>query len=122
VDALGNPVYFQLSEGQEADSKYASKVLDEIEIRDSNILGDKGYDSDAILEYVKSRGGKPTIPPKANRKEQRECDWYLYKERHLVECFFNKLKNFRHIATRYDKLATVFAGFTCLACIVILIK
>lgn len=122
MDALGNPVYFQLSEGQEADSKYAPEVLDKIEIEGSNVLGDKGYDSDAILEYVRKRGGKPTIPPKANRKEQRECDWYLYKERHLVECFFNKLKNFRRIATRYDKLATVYAGFTCLACIVILIK
>lgn len=122
VDALGNPVFFELSEGQESDNNYAIPLMENVEIEGCNILGDKGYDSDKILDYIKSRMGNPVIPPKANRKKQRDCDYHLYKERHLVECFFNKLKNFRHIATRYDKLDFTYAGFVCLACICILIK
>jgi len=110
-------VYFTLSEGQESDSKYAIPVLTEVDIDGSDVLADKGYDADKIIDFIYENGGEPTIPSKANRLFQRMCDWWLYKERHLVECFFQKLKNYRRIATRYDKLASVFAGFVCIASI-----
>jgi transposase len=79
------------------------------------VLADKGYDSDKIIDFIYENGGEPTIPPKANRVIQRKCDWWLYKERHNVECFFQRLKNYRRIATRYEKYSFTFAGFVCLA-------
>jgi len=100
-----------LSEGQEHDSVYAEKLLSSINIENSDVLADKGYDSDAIIDYIYECGGEPTIPSKSNRKVGRRCDWWLYKERHVVENFFLRLKNFRRVATRYDKLASTFAGF-----------
>ena len=119
VDAYGYPVYFILSEGQESDSKYAIPVLSQVNIEGSDVLGDKGYDADKIIDYIYESGGEPTIPSKANRIIQRQNDWWLYKERHKVECFFQKLKNYRRIATRYDKHAFTFAGFIGIACICI---
>ena len=113
VDALGYPVYFLLSEGQESDSTYAIPTLSQVDLEGSDVLADKGYDADKIIDYIYENGGEPTIPSKENRLFQRRCDWWLYKERHLVECFFQKLKNYRRIATRYDKLSSVYAGFIC---------
>ena len=110
-------MYFILSEGQESDSTFAIPVLSEVDIEGSAVLADKGYDADKIIDHIYDNGGEPTIPSKANRTFQRHCDWWLYKERHLVECFFQKLKNYRRIATRYDKLSTVFAGFVFIASI-----
>jgi transposase len=98
------------------------EVLDPIPLEGSDVLADKGYDSDAIIDYIYDRGGMPTIPSRAGRKFQRRCDWWLYKERHLVESYFLKLKNFRRIATRYDKLAHSFLGFICVASILIWLK
>ena len=86
------------------------------------MLGDKGYDSDAIIAQVTASGAEVVIPPKANRKVQRACDYVLYCERNLVERFFNKLKQFRGIATRYDKRATHFLSGVYLASAVILLK
>jgi len=83
---------------------------------------DKGYDADKIIELIESQGAVAVIPSKSNRKNPRKVDYYLYKERHLVECFFNKLKNFRRIATRYDKLATSFLSFVNISAILLLIK
>jgi transposase len=119
VDAYGYPVYFILSEGQKSGSTYAIPVLSHVDIEGSDVLGDKGYDADKIIDFVYGGGGEPTIPSKANRTFQRKCDWWLYKERHHAGCFFQKLKNYRRIATRYDKLSRTFAGFICLACICI---
>lgn len=117
VDALGYPVCLLLSEGQESDSIHAVELLSHVNIEGSNVLADKGYDADAIIDYIYENGGEPTIPSKANRTIQRMCDWWLYKERHLVECFFQKLKDYRRIATRYDKLASSFIAFACIASI-----
>lgn len=97
-------------------------MLSHVNIDGSDVLADKGYDSDYIIDYIYENGGEPTIPSKANRLVQRMCDWGLYKERHIVECFFQKLKNYRRIATRYDKTACVFLGFICLASICIWLK
>jgi transposase len=92
-------------------------MLDRLDIAKSNILGDKAYGAKAIRKYITDRGASYTIPPKANLRQPWEVDWYLYKERHLVECFFNKLKHFRRVATRYDKLATSFLTFVYVAAI-----
>ena len=106
VDGLENPLYFQLSGGNLHDSVLAIEVLEYVEIQGSNIIGDRAYGSLAIRTYLSNHEATYTIPPKKNTKEPWTVDWWLYKERHLIECFFNKLKHFRHIATRYDKLAT----------------
>ena len=122
VDGLGNPVELFLSPGNDHDSTHAIELLDRIEIEGSNVLGDKAFDTDDILEYLAKRGAVAVIPAKANRIVQRECDWRLYKERHLVECFFQKIKWFRRVATRYDKSDDSFLGFVYLASICILVK
>lgn len=104
VDAYGYPVYIMLSEGQRNDINFAIPVLEHINIEGSDVLADRGYDSYELIDYIHGRGGEPTIPSKRNAKFQRRCDWWLYKERHLVEKLFLKLKAYRRIATRYDKL------------------
>jgi transposase len=122
VDGLGNPVYFQLSSGNINDNTLAVEVLSHVEIKDSNILGDKAYGTKEIREYIASKEASYTIPPKSNTQNPWECDWWIYKERHLVECFFNKIKHFRRVATRYDKLATSFLAFVYCASIFTLCK
>jgi transposase len=72
------------------------------------LIGDKAYDADPLIDALNRRQIIPVIPPKANRKAPRDCDFALYCERNLVERFFNKLKHFRAIATHYDKLAKNF--------------
>jgi len=85
-------------------------------------MGDKAYGTIKIREFIEANGGNYCIPPKANTAEPWDCDFYQYKERHLVECFFNKLKQFRRIATRYDKLSRNFLSFAFLASVMILLK
>ena len=119
---MGNPLYFQLSAGNVNDSSVAINVLSHIDISHSNILGDKAYGTNEILDYIQCQDGEYTIPPKTNTVNPWRCDWVLYKERHLVECFFQKLKWFRRIATRYDKLDSSFLAFVYLASIAILVK
>lgn len=85
-------------------------------------MGDKAYGTSEIRGYVETSGGSYCIPPKSNTVEPWDCDYHQYKERHVVECFFNKLKQFRHIATRYDKLSRNFLSFVCLASAMILLK
>ncbi|KIU76248.1 transposase [Bacillus thuringiensis Sbt003] len=75
--------------------------MDKISIKSSNILGDTTYGSHKVRNYITNHETTYTIPPKSNAKAPWNVDWYLYKERHLVECFFNKTKHFRRIATRY---------------------
>ena len=122
VDGLGNPLYIKLSAGQIHDSTQAIKILSQLSIKDSNILADKAYGTKEVREYIRKRGAECVIPPKSNAVNKWECDYHIYKERHLVECFFNKLKQFRRIGTRYDKLASTFINFIYIGCIMILIK
>lgn len=117
VDGLGNPINFYLTAGQVQDSKVAVDVLSKLNIGNSNILADKAYGTVAVRDYISEQNAKYTIPPKSNTREPWECDFHLYKERHLVECFFNKIKHFRRIATRYDKLVSSFLGFILVASI-----
>jgi transposase len=80
------------------------------------VLADKGYDSDAIVEHIEAMGAKVVIPPKRNRKVQREYDKTLYKQRNRIERCFSKLKHFRRFATRYEKSKTCFQALVALAC------
>lgn len=106
MDALGNPVALSLTPGQASDFSQAAPLLDEVEPQ--ALIADKAYDGDALIDALEERNITPVIPSKANRLMPRETDFALYRERNLVERFFNKLKAFRAIATRYDKLANTF--------------
>jgi len=86
------------------------------------LIGDKAFDADWFIDSLTERGIAPVIPPKANRKSLRACDFALYCERNLIERFFNKLKHFRGIATRYDKLARNFLAGIQLASAIILLN
>ena len=122
VDGLGNPLVFLLSSGNDHDSKHAVSLLNQISIEGSNILGDKAYGAKAILDYIDSQGASYTIPPRSDVSEPWSVDWHTYKERHLVECFFQKLKWFRRVFTRFDKLDASFLAFVYIASIAILLK
>ena len=103
VDALGNPIRLMLTEGQTSEYMAADAMI--AGFLADYIITDKGYDSDAFVQSIKSTGAQAVIPPRSNRKEMRCYDAELYKERNLVERFFQKLKNYRRIATRYERLA-----------------
>jgi len=108
-------VALSLTPGQAADITQAVPLLDQVE--PEAFLADKGYDADALVATLDERGIKPVIPPKANRKVQRETDFALYRERNLVERFFGNLKQYRALATRYDKLANTFLAAVALVCV-----
>ena len=86
------------------------------------LLADKGYDSDAVRDDIEARGGKPVIPTKSNRKVQRPVDPAAYALRNRIERFFNKLKQFRRFATRYDRRAIHFLAFIHLAAAMLWMK
>ena len=75
------------------------------------LIADKGYDSDNLIKAVTAKGIKVVIPPKKNRLEQREYDRHLYRERHLIECFINKIKQYRRVFSRFEKLSKNYMGF-----------
>jgi len=122
VDGLGNPVRLSLSQGNTHDCTMAIKVLSGLNLEGSVVLGDKAYGSAAIRSFITSEGASYCIPPQENISDPWNCDFFLYKERHVVECFFNLLKHFRGIATRYDKLARNFLSFVFLAASVIILR
>jgi transposase len=119
VDALGNPHRLMLSPGQAHDLACAEPLLENTDLQ--ACIADKAYDADAFIDALAARDIIAVIPPKANRKTKRDCDFALYCERNLVERFFNKLKHFRAIATRYEKLARNFlAAIQLVAAIMLL--
>jgi transposase len=118
VDALGNPLSFHLTPGQASDLDGADELLPDL-VTDT-VLADKAYDAnERVIERLEAQGKTAVIPPRRNRKHQREYDKELYKARHLIENFFAKLKQYRAIATRYDKRAVNFLGAIYLAASVI---
>ncbi len=117
MDALGNPVRLTLTEGQVHDVTQALGLLESI--HDANILGDKGYDSKALIEAVQARGCTAIIPSRSCCTVQRPIDLDLYKERFLVECFFQRIKRHRRISMRFEKLAAHFLAMVSLAAILI---
>jgi transposase len=114
VDALGNPLNVSLTKGQVHDITQAEVLT--TGITPDALLADKGYDADSFIQSLEVRGITAVIPPKSNRKVQRECDYALYAERNLVERFFNHIKHFRGIATRYEKTARNFLAGIHLVC------
>ena len=118
VDALGNPTGIHLTPGQAHDLRGADALLPGLEV--DALLADKAYDADErVIQPLRNAGIEPVIPSKANRKETRSYDKDLYKARSLIEIFFCKLKQFRAIATRYDKTARNFLAAVHLAAAVI---
>ena len=102
-EALGYPVRFILTPGQDADITQAIPLIDGI--KTEAVLADKGYDADEFIENIQKNDAQAVIPPRANRKNPRKCDWWLYKERHAIECMFGKLKYYRLISSRFEKKA-----------------
>jgi transposase len=118
VDALGNPIGFHLTGGQACDLEGADVLLPGLAA--DTLLADKGFDADKrVLEPLANAGKTAVIPPKQNRKQQRQYGKDLYKARHLIENFFAKLKLYRCIATRYDKTARNFLAAVHIAATVI---
>jgi len=114
VDAAGRPLDFILTPGQACDLEGSDAFLPDVQA--GALLADKAFDADErVLKVLAQKGIEAVIPPKANRKEKRPYDQALYKARHLIENFFLKLKQFRAIATRYDKTAQNFLGAVFLA-------
>lgn len=116
VDKKGRPLRLLISPGNDHDVLHAEPLLDGIQ-EGAIIIADKGYDADRVREHIKARGARANIPNRSNRK--RKCRWKkaIYRERNHVERFFNKLKQFRRIATRYDKLGATFLAFVQIAAI-----
>ena len=120
VDALGNPIAFKLSPGQAHDLDGADALLPQMKA--SILVADTAFDAqERVLEPLQAAGKSYVIPPTRSRKVQRWYDKEIYKARHLIENFFCKLKEFRAIATRYDKTARNFlAGIHCAAALILL--
>jgi len=109
VDALGNPVGFHLTGGEAHDLVGADELLPDMEAK--TLIADKAFDADErVIQPLAAAGKTAVIPSKTNRKQPRKFDRHLYGARHLIENFFAKLKQFRAIATRYDKTARNFLG------------
>src|SRR5580658_7347104 len=118
VDALGNPVGFHLTGGQAHDLVGADELLPDMKA--DVLIADKAFDADKrVLQPLADAGKKAVIPSKANRKQPRKFDRHLYAARHLIENFFARLKQYRAIATRYDKTARNFLAAVHLAASVI---
>lgn len=101
VDADGRPVRFILTGGQANDAPQAIPLLSGVTA--THVIADKGYDSDSMLDFARGQRVIAVIPPRSNRKVLREYDRELYKQRNLIERAFNRLKQWRRIATRYDR-------------------
>ncbi len=112
VDSIGNPVRRLLTDGQA--SEYGQSECLIAGFSADYVLPDKGYDSDAFIQRIESQGSRAVIPPRHHRKEQRDYDKGLYRERNLVGRCFLKLKRYRRIATRYERLARNYFSMLCL--------
>lgn len=120
VDAFGRPLCFELSGGQAHEMKFAEKLLGDEPC--DFLLADKGYDSNDFRKKLNEQGICPVIPGKRNRILTIDYDKYIYKERNIVERFFCRIKQFRRIATRYDKTRMMFMGALLIVGIIIWLK
>ncbi len=117
VDALGNPVRFILTAGQHSEIRQANSLIEGFSA--DYVIADKGYDADEFIVAIETGEAIAVIPPRKNRNIVREYDQFLYRERNLVERLFQKLKNYRRIATRYERLAITFQAMLSLVASVI---
>jgi transposase len=120
VDGLGNLARFVLLPGQRHDSIGVAPLIEGIAI--GALIGDKGFDADWLRTELDNRGVLAVIPPKADRKTTIRCDFAMYRWRHLIENFFCALKQYRPVATRYDKTDQSFAALIYLAATAIALK
>lgn len=121
ADALGNPILIEISGGQVHDSQVAGKIIEQID--GENLLADKAYDSEKIRDKARNKKINPMIPRRSNSKKPNpEFDKHIYKARHQVENVFARLKHFRSISTRFEKLARNFKAIVTIACTYIWIK
>lgn len=109
VDALGNPLRFILTGGQSHDITQGPSLIAGYTFEHG--IGDPAYDSDDFRREIRDTGGAPVIPPRSGRREPASYDQHLYRERHLVECFINKIKHYRRIFSRFEKLSQRYLGF-----------
>lgn len=120
VDALGNPLRVRLTAGQRHDSTQAQALLQGYAC--AYVIADRGYAAETLHDWIIQQGATPVIPPHQKSKHPRDYDRWLYRERHLVECFINKIKHFRRVFSRFDKLARRYLGFVQLASVLILLR
>lgn len=106
-----------LTAGQIADIECAQDLIDGIDC--ASLIADKGYDANALIHTIHATGAEAVIPPRSNRIAPRQYDRSAYRARNLIERFFNRIKHFRRIATRYDKLASTYMAFERVVCAVI---
>lgn len=120
VDALGMPLEFIITGGQKQEINFAENLLGKE--HSEYLLADRGYDCEPFRDVIRLRGTTPVIPGKNNRLIPIEYDRHIYKERNCIERFFNRLKHFRRLATRYDKTQAIFLGSLFLIGILLWIK
>lgn len=113
VEALGNLARWRLTPGQAADVSTAAPLLDGVAA--GAVAADKAYDCQSLIDTIAARGAEAVIPPRANRAQPRTFDRHIYKGRNLVERFFCRIKHFRRVATRYDKLDARYEAFIAIA-------
>ena len=118
ADAKGRLLSFLLTGGQAHDCPPAQRLIRRVKAA-AKLLGDKAYDSAPLRQWLKDRGTKAVVPNKSNRKQPFSFDKKSYKQRHRIENAFSRLKDFRRIATRYDKLARNFLASVCLAAAIV---
>ena len=116
----GRPVRLVLTPGQAGDAPQAQGLLRGL--RPEHVLADAAYDSDAIRETIRQSDGQACIRPNPTRKQTKRYDRQRYKHRNVIERFFGAIKRFRRVATRYEKKAANFLGFTWLAAILVSLK
>jgi transposase len=119
-DGLGHPVELKLTAAQESDIAQAEALL--ADHAPEVVIADKGYDKKALVDEVESRGVQAVIPTQKNRKEQREVDPHLYRERNVCERFWSKVKQYRRVCTRYEKKAANFLAFVKVAAVMVMLK
>ncbi len=121
VDACGNLLEIIITTGKVNDVSVAPELIAAVDLGETEaVSADKGYDSDKLRAQIEEEGSKANIPYKRDREEKnKDMDWYLYKIRHLVENAFARLKHYRAIATRYDKLKRNYLSTVLLGCIMV---
>ena len=119
-NGLGQPVELTLTPGQASDIGQAEELL--ADHAPEVVIADRGYDKKALVEAIEARGAEAVIPTQKNRKDQREIDAHLYRERNVCERFWAQAKQFRRVATRYEKKAANFLAFAWVAAVMVMLK
>ena len=119
-NGLGHPVELLVTPGQASDIGQAEALLGDHE--PDAVIADKGYDKQSFVEAIEARGAEAMIPTQANRKQQRVIDAHVYRERNVCERFWAQAKQFRRVATRYEKKAANFLAFAWVAAIMVMLK